>query len=204
MIAGVLCLGWKDIKAAKITDAYSIHRLVYDLFEDVRTEKDKKSHIPSGILYVDKGGDIVSRKILFLSDRMPRKVNFGYIETKIIPPDFLNYDVYRFEVVINPTKRDRQTKKLIPIKTREEIASWFSQKSETSWGFVTDTKGLDVRFIRVLNFCKKEEHVTLGQACITGFLHVKNREQFIKSFNQGIGRGRSFGCGLLQIVPAQI
>jgi len=32
---------------------------------------------------------------------------------------------------------------------------------------------------------------------------VENRELFITSFRQGIGRGRAFGFGLLQIAPVK-
>ena len=43
MIASALHLSRSDVKALKITDAYSLHRVVYDLFDDIRTETEKKS-----------------------------------------------------------------------------------------------------------------------------------------------------------------
>ena len=43
--------------------------------------------------------------------------------------------------------------------------------------------------------------MTLAQAHVSGQLQVIDRDRFQESFAQGIGRGRSFGCGLLQIVP---
>jgi len=36
---------------------------------------------------------------------------------------------------------------------------------------------------------------------LKGELYVIDSEQFKQSFRQGIGRGRAFGFGLLQIVP---
>ena len=204
MIAGVLTLTLQDMKAAGITDAYSIHRVIYDLFEDVRSDDQKSASVPSGILYVDKGGDKGARRILFMSDRSPRTPRAGTVQTKAIPDAFLEHEIYRFETVINPTKRDSKTGKLIALRTREDIASWFAGKSEASWGFETDSSTLEIRAIQVLRFEKKGSKVTIGQARVTGFLKVKDRELFIKSFRQGIGRCRSFGCGLLQIVPVQI
>lgn len=194
----------QDMKAAGVTDAYSIHRVIYDLFEDVRSDDQKGASIPSGILFADKGGDRGSRRILFMSDRAPRPPRVGTVRVKTIPDAFLDHDIYRFETVINPTKRDSKTGKLIALRTREDITSWFAGKSEASWGFETDASTLEVRTIQVLRFEKKGTKVTIGQAHVTGFLKVKNRELFIKSFKQGIGRCRSFGCGLLQIVPAEI
>lgn len=41
----------------------------------------------------------------------------------------------------------------------------------------------------------------MGQAHVQGVLQVLDLELFTKSFTHGIGRGRSYGCGLLQIVP---
>jgi CRISPR system Cascade subunit CasE len=61
---------------------------------------------------------------------------------------------------------------------------------------------LQVEDITVKRFTEKNgREITQGQARILGRLRVINKEKFVQSFKQGIGRGRSFGCGLLQIVP---
>ena len=39
------------------------------------------------------------------------------------------------------------------------------------------------------------------QVDLSGHLRVTDREKFIQTFFRGFGRGRAFGCGLLQIVP---
>ena len=52
MIAGVLELNWRDIKALRVQDAYSIHRVVFDLFEDARSEAHKHASVPSVFLFV--------------------------------------------------------------------------------------------------------------------------------------------------------
>jgi len=53
----------------------------------------------------------------------------------------------------------------------------------------------------VQTFKKDGQTVTHGSATLKGELQVTDREQFNQSFRQGIGRGRAFGFGLLQIVP---
>jgi len=50
-------------------------------------------------------------------------------------------------------------------------------------------------------FTKKDNKVIQGRALITGVLSVQDRSLFRKSFQQGIGRGRAFGFGMLQIAP---
>lgn len=65
MIASVLKLNRADCKALKITDAYSIHRVVYELFPGESRD----------FLFADKGGDFKSRQILILSEHSPEAPN---------------------------------------------------------------------------------------------------------------------------------
>jgi len=207
MIASLLLLSRADIKALSIKDAYSLHRVVYDLFDDIRSETEKKSSIASGILYADKGYINVSenkqRKILILSNRLPNQPLHGLLsEPKKIPENFLQYDNYGFEVIINPTKRDNKTGKTVAICGSEAVTQWFIDRAPKSWGFVVKPKNLQIQNISVQQFIKNDHTtVTQGKAIIKGELQVTDREQFIQSFERGIGRGRAFGFGLLQIVP---
>lgn len=209
MIASVLYLDRHAVKALRITDPYSLHRVVYSLFEDVRSPEAKGASQTSGILYADHGGEFVnrelSRKILLLADRMPADRidgRYGQVQSKPIPPRFLEHTHYRFKVVVNPTQRDRATGKTRPVKGRDAIAAWFAERAPQSWGFEVSAAHLQVDRVEVLQFKDKKQHpVTLAQAHLQGQFRVTDRAQFQSSFAQGIGRGRAFGCGLLQIVP---
>jgi CRISPR system Cascade subunit CasE len=204
MIASILRLGPKDIKMLRITDDYSLHRVVYSLFEDRRSVAEKNASVPSGFLYADKGGDSKGRLILLLSVREPRKPEHGVLESKVIDDKFLTFDRYRFEVVINPTKRDNKSRKIIALRDREEIAQWFIEKAPASWGFTVHSPTLQVKTLQVKQFVKQNHSVTHGCAVLTGELEVVDRALFVKSFQQGIGRGRAFGFGLLQIAPLKV
>lgn len=200
MIAGVLELSWRDIRELRVTDPYSVHRVIYSLFPDERTPEQKNAHQPAGFLYADKGGDKVSRRILFLSNREPLAPLHGTVRTRCIPDTFLQHEVYAFAVVVNPTKRGTNGN-LVPIKQREDIRKWFESRA-ASWGFQclqTEVLNVDVQ-----QFRKGEHRVTLEQALLKGVLKVTQRELFIKSFATGLGRGKAFGCGLLQIVPIRV
>jgi len=204
LIASVLHLDHQAIKALRITDPYSLHRVVYSLYEDVRSEEAKITSQASGILYADQGGDFHGRKILLLADRSPADCingQYGEVHSKPIPDDFLEHAQYRFKVIVNPTRRDSASRKLLPIKGREAIAGWFRERVP-DWGFQVSTEHLQVDQLDVLQFPGKQQHtVTLAQAHIQGQLQVSDRDLFHHSFRRGIGRGRAFGCGLLQIVP---
>ena len=204
MIASVLRLGPKDIKTLRITDDYSLHRVVYSLFEDCRSDSEKNASVPSGFLYADKGGDRNCRLILLLSDREPRTPEHGVLESKSVDEKFLTFDRYRFEVVINPTKRDSKSRKIIALRDREKIAQWFIEKAPASWGFIVHASSLQVKTLQAKHFVKQNHSVSHGGAELTGELEVVDRSLFINSFQQGIGRGRAFGFGLLQIAPLKI
>lgn len=205
LVASVLHLDRQAIKALRITDPYSLHRVVYSLFADVRSSSEKSTSQPSGLLYADQGGDHNGRKILLLSDRAPTpKVDslYGEVETRVIPDTFLDHKHYRFKVIVNPTRRDSASQKLVPVKGREAVAQWFLERAPSSWGFSASAEHLQIDRIDVLQFKdKNQSEVTMAQAHVQGQLTVTDSEKFHHSFTTGIGRGRAFGCGLLQIVP---
>lgn len=205
LIASVLHLSRKDVKELKINDAYALHKVVYSLFTDIRNSAEKKTSKASGFLYADQGGNYKSRKILLLSDRKPHaQINgqYGEVQSKEIKTEFLKHDKYQFKVNVNPTRRNNASRKLIPVKGREAIAEWFAERAEQSWGFKIQRPQLQIENTDVLQFQDKNSRtITLAQALVQGVLEVTDREQFIDSFSRGIGRGRAFGCGLLQIVP---
>ena len=205
LIASALHLDREAVKALRVTDAYSLHRVVYSLYEDVRNCEQKINSTPSGILYADQGGDVRGRKILMLANREPRSMvdgRYGKVHRKSISGDFLEHQKYRFQIIVNPTRRDSASRKLMVVRGRNEVASWFSDRATSSWGFSVSQQHLQVNKIEVLQFKDKEKrNVTICQAHIQGFLYVTDSEVFANSFTQGVGRARAYGCGLLQIVP---
>lgn len=205
MVASVLHLDRRSVKALRITDAYSLHRVVYSLYEDVRDAEQKQKSTASGILYADQGGDYRGRKILMLANREPMDAvegQHGEVRSKQIPENFLEHAQYRFKVIVNPTRRDSASRKLMAVRGREEVAQWFVERAVASWGFEVAPRHLQVDKIEVLQFKDKQQRqVTIGQAHVQGLLCITNKEKFINSFTQGIGRARAYGCGLLQIVP---
>jgi len=204
MIATVLKLSHSDCKSLKIIDPYSIHRTVYSLFpKDGDRERD--------FLFADKGGDFNERRILILSKRLPLHPEYGTVESKMIPESFFNWDTYGFEVRLNPTKREKSGGKIVPVQgtekqdsymKKEKLLKWFCAKSE-SWGFGTDHDSLQIQSTDVQAFEKDNRQITQNSATFIGKLRVKDRSLFIKSFEEGIGRGKSFGFGLLELVPLQ-
>ncbi|MBU1087911.1 MAG: type I-E CRISPR-associated protein Cas6/Cse3/CasE [Candidatus Omnitrophica bacterium] len=198
MIASILKLNRNDCKALKLEDVYSVHRIVYSLFPKI-TSKSQRDFI-----FADKGGNVQSRQILILSKRPPLSPEYGEIESKEVPKKFLNYDQYGFEVTLNPVTRNGTSKSATPVRGVENIRNWFLSRS-ASYGFNADPESLQVCRVGVISFDKqkngaKYEH-THNTATFIGKLQVVDRDLFVKSFNDGIGRAKGFGFGLLQLVP---
>ncbi len=202
--ASVLLLSREDIKMLKVKDAYALHKVVYGLFEDVRSEAEKAAGKSSGILYADKGGDFNTRQILLLSNRKPHQTpQFGKVKTSPILTSFANHAEYAFEITINPVKRDNASGKIIAIRGREEIQQWFMQRASDAYGFKVNPASIQIEQMSVQTFEKSGQIITHGSSTIKGQLIVTDRALFVNSFTQGLGRGKSFGFGLLQIVPLQ-
>ena len=113
----------------------------------------------------------------------------------------MQHNRYAFQVTVNPSKRDKQTGKTVAVRGRNGIAAWFVERAEQSWGFKINPNNLLIEKMSVQTFTKDGQTVTHGSASLKGELYVSDRTQFLQSFRQGIGRGRAFGFGLLQIVP---
>jgi len=192
MIASMLKLNRADCKALRITDAYSIHRVIYDLFSGAARD----------FLFADKGGDGNARLILILSERAPNVPVHGEITLpKGVPDSFLEHARYGFEITLNPTKRDKHSGKLVAIRGSENLHQWLLQKAP-SLGFEIDADSLEVRCAGVQTFRRDDGTVvTHNTATFVGKLSVTDRSKFQLSFQKGIGRAKAFGFGLLQIVP---
>jgi CRISPR system Cascade subunit CasE len=111
----------------------------------------------------------------------------------------LQWDYYG--VIVNPTERNGHYKTTKPIRGVKNLRAWFLQKTD-GWGFLVGSNSLQVSKICVQIFNKTaEEKHTHGSARFMGRIRVTDRDAFMKSFKQGIGRAKGFG--LLQVVSIQ-
>lgn len=196
MFATMLELNRTDCNELNLTDIYSLHKIIYSLFPTT-PGKDRD------FLFTDKGGGWNRRNILILSKRKPLNPPYGKIVSKEIPNSFLQMDHYGFEIVLNPTKRKAQTRKIEAIRGRKNLHHWFIQKTP-GLGFKVYPESLQVNHIGVLTYKKNGTTRTHNRATFVGKLKVTDRQVFINSFEEGVGRAKAFGFGLLQIIPIKI
>lgn len=189
-------LSIREIRQARMYGEYNVHRVIWSLFPLTADGK-----TPGRILYADKGMHEGRRRFLILSTCAPQLLEFGELKTKSVPARFYDYAHYRFEIVINPARRDNKSGMIKPVTGFNEIHDWFLEKS-SSWGFELPDFQIDDVWVNA--FWKENKRVTLEKARIKGVLTVRDHKKFVESATNGIGRGKAFGCGLLQLAPVNV
>jgi CRISPR system Cascade subunit CasE len=106
--------------------------------------------------------------------------------------------LYQFRLQANPSKRDSKTRKIIGLYKQEDQLNWLQKRSE-GWGF----NCLAVDPIPVANTYGKKANqpgkISIHGVLFQGTLQVIDPDKFISTLTTGIGRGKSYGCGLLSI-----
>lgn len=189
------------IKKLKITDTYSWHRTIYGMFSKNRDDRNSSS----GILWtLTKSKDPLNQSVYILSDRPVLSEADEVIRYKTIsiPDRLFEFEHYSFSVVVNPVKRSNG--KVVPVKGRENIINWFLQLAQKN-GFSVAQTGLSLDKVFVDKFNdKNKKAMFIQKAFFSGTLSVTDKDLFKKAVTSGIGRSKTYGCGLLQIVPAVV
>jgi CRISPR system Cascade subunit CasE len=190
------------MRQLKLTDVYSLHRIITNCFPKppLNLESTADTPLEPLFLFADNGLKKGLREIIILSTQRPDQPDFGQLTSKIVSETFLSFPVYRFIVTINPTKRRSSDKKIVPLTTKNEIVAWFKDKSN-SWGFEIKPENLEINQTGIWRFSKKGQEVTIAYAKINGLLQVLDHQIFTDYFKKGLGRAKTFGCGLLQLSP---
>jgi CRISPR system Cascade subunit CasE len=190
MIASMLTLDWKSIRTLGIRDNYAVHKFVYSLFPGSQRE----------FLYLDQGGYRGGRRILIISRKQPLVPPIGTLRMKSIPEGFLEHSAYAFQVRVNPVERKNGNSRLIPIVSRPELLDWFTKKQEM-WGFSVASEHLEIMNIGIQTIQKKDMTIIHNSVEYRGILHVTDQERFKYFFENGVGRGKGYGFGLMQLRP---
>lgn len=180
------------LRKGNIRDDYSIHRLVYSLFP---LEQER-----SRFLYADKGSVRGGRLLLVLSEKEPNVPEYVTSATTIISENFFRFSDYRFEIDLNPVKKEKESGKRRAVTGQLDLLNWFIAHSE-KWGFQADARSLEVSIKPIRQFSKDGTVCTFNHAFFRGSLHVTDQEKFRESFLAGLGHGKAFGFGLLQLRP---
>lgn len=106
--------------------------------------------------------------------------------------------VVQFRLKANPSKRDKQSGKTIGMFHQSDQMAWLERQA-SQHGF----KLLGVDVIPTPNVfgikAKGTAPIRIVTVLYQGILQVTDSALFVEAIHQGIGRGKSYGCGLLSI-----
>lgn len=148
---------------------------------------------------------------------------------KEISPTFLSHRYYAFDLRVNPTKAQvqrgadgqplmtaagkRKRGKRVPLVKPDELKEWLARKGqvrcldmatkqEVPGGFrIVEERPLEISPMQESHFRKSGHSAYHGGVQFRGTLEVTNREQFIQTYQSGIGSAKGFGFGLLLLAP---
>lgn len=201
MYLSKLVLNERDrIVRRELSNAHDLHRRIMQAFPDEQRDKPRADW---NILFRQEPDSDV---ILVQSEIEPawEQLPPGYLANhavKTFDPQTIQLGVGRtvqFRLKANPSKRDNQTRKLIGLFRESDQIIWLERQA-TQHGF--KLQGVDV--IPTPNVfgvkTKGISPIRILTVLYQGILEVTDSALFIKGIQQGIGRGKSYGCGLLSI-----
>ncbi|MFS8882694.1 type I-E CRISPR-associated protein Cas6/Cse3/CasE [Synechococcus sp. R55.3] len=105
---------------------------------------------------------------------------------------------FRFRLRANPSKRDKKTHKIVGFFRFADQLEWLCRQGQRHGFEVLAAEGIPSPNIFGI---KKEIPglVRIYTVLFQGILRVTDAEALVKAVQQGIGRGRSYGCGLLSL-----
>jgi CRISPR system Cascade subunit CasE len=151
---------------------------------------------------------------------------------KEIAASFLSHRYYAFDLRANPVKTmvqrgpngetllrangKRKNGKRVPLVKPEELRAWLIHKGrvrcrdhdtglDVPGGFrIVEEKPLEISPMMENHFRRKGQSCYHGGVQFRGILEVTDPERFSETYHSGIGSAKSFGFGLLLLVPINI
>ena len=210
MYISQLILNDRDRKVRHdLSNIHNLHRSIMQAFPDEQREKARADwHVlfrlepDSNVLLVQSELEPDWDKLLksspnyLLPDKMGRLFCSKPFtpEVSLFPVDRL----LRFRLKANPSKRDNETRKTVGLYDRPSQEAWFGRQA-AQHGF--SVEGLDI--IPAANLwgakAKGQAQIKIHTALFQGILKVQDPALLVKAVRQGIGKGKSYGCGLLSL-----
>jgi CRISPR system Cascade subunit CasE len=192
-------LSTNEAAKLRLTDAYAWHRKIWEAFPSPPGQ-------PRDFLCrVDRRGGVFH--VLVLSPRPPQLPPWGTWETRQIPARFFQFDRYVFSLRANPTQmrvvrtangKRRKNGRRTGIFQPAALRQWIARKLEAA-GCQLEQLAFDppVRD----HFYRKGRRGTHLRVDFRGVLRVQDRQAFFRAVQEGIGRARAFGFGMLLLRP---
>jgi CRISPR system Cascade subunit CasE len=183
-----------------LSNAHALHQRVMHAFPD---EQRQNARADWNVLFRQEPEHdviLVQSEIEGIWENLPS----DYLKrhnSKSFAPDVKLFDVGRamqFRLKANPTRRDNKTRKIIGMFHQADQLAWLEQKA-SQHGFML--RGVDVIPTPNVFGVKKrgQAPIRLVTVLYQGILQVTDSDLVVTAIQKGVGRGRSYGCGLLSV-----
>lgn len=202
MYLSKLRLNERDRKVrSDLSNAHNLHRTIMQAFPDEQRDTPREDwHI---LFRHEPDSDVV----LVQSEIEPdwSKLPDGYLHQchgpkpfQLSPEQLSTVRCFQFRLRANPSKRDSKTKKTIGFYHRPDQLAWLERQSKR-YGFRLLTADV-MPSPNVFGLKGKgTSPIRITTALFQGVLEVTAPESFLAVVQHGLGRGKSYGCGLLSL-----
>jgi CRISPR system Cascade subunit CasE len=183
-----------------LSNIHNLHRSIMQAFPDEKREQARADWQVLFRLEPDSNVLLVQSELEPDWDKLP----LTYLrqqQCKPFQPKTSQFPVdrlLRFRLKANPSKRDKETRKTVGLYSQPDQEAWFARQA-AQHGF--SVEGLDI--IPAANLwgekAKGQPQIKIHTALFQGVLKVQDPALLVMAIQQGIGRGRSYGCGLLSL-----
>lgn len=186
-------------------NAHALHQRIMGAFPDEHRENPRSDW---DILYrQEPNTDLVLVQSAIVPDwsRLPQ----GYLTNQYIKPKPMalmlkylkNDQVLHFRLKANPSKRDTNTRKTVELYRESDQLAWIQRQAQQH-GFTLIQDPLMVPLPNIYGRKAGKAPIKIFSVLFEGTLQISSLELFHQALLKGIGRGRSYGCGLLSLAKA--
>jgi len=175
---------------------YDFHKLLWKCFPD---QPDSQRQFLFRIDTLE-----TETRLLLLAKEAPQILNIGQCDgIKRINPEFAKGDLYWFKLRANPVCRERKSGKLRPLTSNEDLLDYLTRKG-MRYGFKLHSEPGFLTHSATFAKSRNLPPITLNIADMEGILSIEDPNSFMEGFQNGIGRGCAFGCGMLLLKEIQM
>jgi CRISPR system Cascade subunit CasE len=189
-----------------LSNIHNLHRSIMQAFPDIEPPSDegqKRVRADWQILFrlePDSNVLLVQSELEPDWGKLPSSY-FSQQQCKLFQPEIEQFPIdrlLRFRLKANPSKRDKETRKTVGLYYQPDQEAWFRRQAAQN-GF--SVEGLDIAPAANLwgEKAKGQSPIKIHTALFQGVLKVQDPALFVKGVRQGIGKGKSYGCGLLSV-----
>ncbi len=112
---------------------------------------------------------------------------------------------WHFRLRANPVRsvkeEGRNRGKVMAHVTIQQQKDWLIKRAGDC-GFALEENAFEVVHTQWMRFHKRQGHlITLRTAVYEGYLSIVDKEVFVQTLLEGVGRAKAYGCGLMTLAP---